>query len=685
MVNRPDSSSSSGLRTANRQPTSAEVESELVAYIHGERTTIPYDVIRQFIMADPVVRDAHAELLLLAEMLGHLPTAETMSSREFVRQVASQLPRLKAEGKTTRRMEEMVLRMQLTVEDRVVMMGEYWRYRMRQRPVASVALVAAVLALMLTAAWLPGQFFAQPAPSFSGSGVAQNSPAHPADTGEGSALNANLPGTNPMPTAGGVNGTQVRHDPVDPAIPGVPIPNSEPGENPVTRYERDVVDGQRPPELHTPSDPAAPPIDHNRLGGIGQAIGLRIPTVAAVADWFSPRKDSDEMRRVSPSERRMIDEALAWLAANQNADGSWGDEKSTLPGGDQMTPTGDRPLPSVLAVQTTARALLAFLAENYASRASDNAALRPTRSPNIAGSAFEAQVRRYREVVKRGLRFLTDAMDPDTGRFGAAGDNSMIAHAEAVQALAEDHIIGMNWRLVVHLRRAVDYLLSNRNTHDGGWGHRPGAPSTLLPTVSTVQALLIYSATNGATIDRTAPTFARAADFVQSCCKIDPDAGMGMADETPTWSHSVSVPRSTAAAVAVGHLLWNCGMTEPHPGFWNSALNYLGDESRLPQWIVGRNFTASSGETKCDFDYWLYFSQALSGWSRSAPSAVIQRVNHWRNQMVEVLNENAVRNDREKLTSWPAAGWAINKSNSWSTATALLALQNHYRYAWLTR
>ncbi|MGE0434565.1 MAG: prenyltransferase/squalene oxidase repeat-containing protein [Planctomycetota bacterium] len=667
-------------------PTAHEVEQELVAYIHGERTSIPYDVIDQFIMADPVVRDAHAELLTLAAMLGHLPTAGT-PSRDFVREVAKHLPRLRAEGKSTKRIENMVLRVQWTFEDRVVMYSEYWKDRVRRRPMESGALVAALIGLVLTAAWLPGQIFKPEKPLVPVSNTAASD--DPANEFGGPLRDTAPYPLNPLPPEPGRPGPgQWGEQVIQP--PGPTSPDFE--RDPSRDY--DAVHAPRPPVVD-----GNPPVDGvNGVGGVSGVNGgpghfspaptiprgIVLPTEARVLDWFVSRNYSDEIRRVKSDERRLINEALAWLAANQNANGSWGPLAMTN-NNDQMVP-GAPKLPSPVMVQTTTRALLAFLADNYASREPANAALLPAHSPDLpTGAFFDQLVKRYRGVVKDGLQFLADSMDEDSGRIGASGENSMIAHAEAVQALAEDYIISHNWRYAVQLRRAVDYLLQNRNPHDGGWGHRPGAPSTLMPTVAVVQALLIYSATTGAIIDRSSGVFRHAGDFVQRCTRVDDEQGVGMADETPDWSVSVSVPRSTAAAVAVGHLLWNCGLTEPHAGFWNKSLGYLGQDRNLPRWVVGDNFAPTSGEVKCDFDYWLYFSQALSGWSRSVDPQVLTRVNAWRAAMVKVLADNAVRDSTEKRVSWPAAGWAASRGPAWATATAVLAIQNHYRYSWLKR
>lgn len=656
--------------------SAAEVEAELVAYLHNEKTEIPQSVIEHFIATDPHIAEVYRELEQIADLLGHLPKVEP--SREFVRRVMKSLPKLIAEGRATRRIEELLLRTKWTAEDRFVFFMEYWKHRFHHHPISSAALAATLLVMIGVLAWLPAtvvqpERYAPPV----GTQDPDRRPAVPyfpslVDGSGNTWRDGSMPAVAPIPPKLVVYPRDDRMLPVD-LTTVAPTTTDEP----MPGRSRPVAEWIHGPRERDPAPPA----------------GFLYRPQSLALGWMNRREQGDDVRGVTPAERRMIDAALAWLADNQNPDGSWGkpagsnagttNDPSRVVSPDDATSNaannGEAPLASPAHVQVTARVLLAFLADNYSSRPSNHSALQPRRSAasNMSRPLFEKQVERYREAVKRGFAFLQANTDPRSGRIGALGPDCVVAHAEAMTALAEDFLIGNNYRFRPTLDRAFDFLMNARNYEDGGWGIAPAQPSRLTPTYQAIQALLVYAKTPAARIDLNSPVFRHAALFMNACTSADD----GMADETPKWEPgNPNLARSTTVAVALGHALWNTAQVEPATDFWHHALAFIGTDRYRPQWHVDPTSAAST----VDFDYWMFGSQALAGWPTSTDIATRRVIENWRSEMIDMLRANQ-STDGPTAGSWPNVGLAADLGPAWATATASLALQNRYRYAWLRR
>ena len=180
---------------------------------------------------------------------------------------------------------------------------------------------------------------------------------------------------------------------------------------------------------------------------------------------------------VTPAQKQAVDSGLAWLAAHQNANGSWTADIGFKLNNDYKT-TEDGAHAGV-----TALACMAFLAGGHL----------PGRGE-------------YGQVVERGLDFVLSAVDNDG--FINHQHTRMYSHAFATLFLAE--VYGMTHRQDVRtkLQKAVDFIVTTQN-EEGGWRYVPFAPESDMSIV-VCQVLALRAARNigirvpKSTIDRAA-------------------------------------------------------------------------------------------------------------------------------------------------------------------------------------
>ncbi len=180
---------------------------------------------------------------------------------------------------------------------------------------------------------------------------------------------------------------------------------------------------------------------------------------------------------VTPEQEAAVKAGLAWLAANQEANGSWNCKigYKVNEGYNYERETGH--------VGVTSLACIAFLAGGHL----------PGRGE-------------YGEVVEKGLEFVLSSVKDDgyISRFGSR----MYSHAFATLFLAE--IYGMTHRddVRLNLQKAVDFIVKSQNAQ-GGWRYEPYAPESDMSIV-VCQVLALRAARNigirvpKSTVDRAA-------------------------------------------------------------------------------------------------------------------------------------------------------------------------------------
>jgi squalene cyclase len=213
---------------------------------------------------------------------------------------------------------------------------------------------------------------------------------------------------------------------------------------------------------------------------------IRTPTLVLALVCLVPRQEEPRTERdafdstpieVTREHEQAVERGLEWLAAHQNADGSWtakigfklnSDYRETAEGGH---------------VGVTALAGTAFLAGGYA----------PERG-------------KYSDALARALDYVLSGVQEDG--YVTLNGSRMYSHAFATLFLAE--VCGMTHRTDVRtkLQKAVDFIVETQN-QEGGWRYVPFSPESDMSIV-VCQAMALRAARNigirvpKATIDRAA-------------------------------------------------------------------------------------------------------------------------------------------------------------------------------------
>ncbi len=227
------------------------------------------------------------------------------------------------------------------------------------------------------------------------------------------------------------------------AGPSAELPSPAPTPEPATLLEQVAVTAEtRPARASQPTFTQTP-----RRPGDG----------AAVPEVYRGRLDQERLQLAlanGGNERTeaAIENALAWLAAHQSADGRWnaaaygaGQEQKVL-GHDRQGAGADAD------TGITGLALLSFLGAGHT---------------HFAGP--------YRQQVQRGLEFLLAQQTADGCLAGEAQVfSAMYCHGIAFLALSESYAMTGDQRLRRYVELAQHYTLQTQIPHDGGWRYQRG-------------------------------------------------------------------------------------------------------------------------------------------------------------------------------------------------------------------
>ncbi len=195
----------------------------------------------------------------------------------------------------------------------------------------------------------------------------------------------------------------------------------------------------------------------------GNLAGASSPNVAALADG-GDRRGTARGLKITPEQERATERGLAWLAREQNEDGSW-----TAAVGFKLNNSYRSTSGSAAHVGVTSLAGIAFLAGGHL----------PGRGE-------------YGGALDRAVDFVLGCVQED-GYITFAGTR-MYSHAFATLFLAE--IYGMTHREDVRLRlqKAVDFIVKCQN-EEGGWRYVPLARESDMSIV-VCQVLALRAARN---------------------------------------------------------------------------------------------------------------------------------------------------------------------------------------------
>ncbi len=158
-----------------------------------------------------------------------------------------------------------------------------------------------------------------------------------------------------------------------------------------------------------------------------------------------------ELQGGSADTEAAVKRALAWLAANQSADGRW--DASQLESGRENNTLGQNRRGSGTEADSgvTGLALLAFLGAG---------------NTHLRGD--------HQVTVARGLEFLLRSQGIDGNLAGKADVFAhMYCHGMAALALSEAYAMSGDQRLLAGVRSAVAYTLARQNRTTGGWRYHP--------------------------------------------------------------------------------------------------------------------------------------------------------------------------------------------------------------------
>ncbi len=167
--------------------------------------------------------------------------------------------------------------------------------------------------------------------------------------------------------------------------------------------------------------------------------------LAAVFAVPAPSARAEEKVKVDADTQKSIDQALAWLAENQERDGGWGRNAAV-----------------------TSFALLAFMSNGH-----------------VPGQG------KYSPEVTKGIRNLLAGAREDGYLVGPNGGN-MYAHGMAALALTQAWGMTGDDDIKKVLKRSIDLIVKTQN-HEGGWRYEP-SPTGADISVTIMQVMALRGA-----------------------------------------------------------------------------------------------------------------------------------------------------------------------------------------------
>ncbi len=419
--------------------------------------------------------------------------------------------------------------------------------------------------------------------------------------------------------------------PMDPvAAEQPPTPENQLRQAPENVAQNDLRNEQSAPPLDSPralEDPLNPARQHIPVSQAA-TTPRRVADGETVAPQLQLRLRADRFEQAkrygaTPDSERAVRTALAWLVANQNADGRWvaaahGAGRETRALGQDRQGAGQKADTGI-----TGLALLAFLASGQT---------------HLEGE--------HREAIQRGLEFLLASQTDDGNLAGEAELFArMYCHGICSLALSEAYALTGDRRLHEPVRRAVHYTLAAQHI-GGGWRYQPHDAGDLSQFGWQLMSLKSAEMAGFRIPDETRVRMIR---FVRS---VTAGRYKGLASYRP--GEQVTRPM-TAEALACRYFL----DAENSPETIEEAAAFISQE--LPR-----------GD-RVNLYYWYYgtlglFQKHDADWVR------------WNNALQSELLPRQ-RSDGQYLGSWdPDQVWGGYGGRVYSTSLACLCLEAYYRY-----
>jgi len=361
------------------------------------------------------------------------------------------------------------------------------------------------------------------------------------------------------------------------------------------------------------------------------SIGGRLTTESkqALLDFYGGTAESEAA----------VMRGLKWLAAHQQADGSWPLDKysENIPNCDCKIEF-EKEVDKDSETGGTAFGVLAFLGAGV----THNRA--PKSPPELAG---------YQDVVRKGLVYLSrNQQRTNDNNDGYLGGN-MYAHALGTIAFCEAYGLSGDENAKVNAQLALKYLLNAQHEQGGGWRYGPGQAGDM--SVTGWVFLAIRSAQlAGIRVLRLPLT--RAGRFVDSCAVGPPEAKMSRYAYTPGEPERLSL---TAAGL----------LTRQYLGWGRNEPDLLAGCEYLMQ-----HLPPESGGSLGQIYSFYYATQVLH--HMEGPNFDL-----WNHRMREHLIRTQEKTGH-MAGSWSPEGvdWGSRAGRIYSTAMAIFTLQVYYRH-----
>jgi len=351
-----------------------------------------------------------------------------------------------------------------------------------------------------------------------------------------------------------------------------------------------------------------------------------------------------------------IEQSLAWLARHQDEDGRW-----DCDGFMKHDPSPDATNPGAGSatqdVGATGLALLAFLG---------------------AGNTMRSGP--YQDQVKRGIRWLMQEQDRESGIVGTAQSHDYIyGHAIAAWALCEAYGLTTNRnnptaqerQLKAKAQQALNYLESHRNTH-GVWRYQPRDGDN--DTSVTTWCVMAYRAGKDFGLEVNDNALKIALEYYDQVT----DPATGRHGYTKAGERSSRMPGMHASKFPIkkNEALTGAGLFARFMlGQRPSEVPVMTKSAALlntcpPAW------TPAAGNI--DLYAWYWASLALYQYGGEAWQA-------WSPKLAKALQEGQ-QTEGPNAGSWdPISVWSEISGRVGSTAMATLSLETHFRYSRLIR
>ena len=338
-------------------------------------------------------------------------------------------------------------------------------------------------------------------------------------------------------------------------------------------------------------------------------------------------------------------DALEWLAKHQSPDGSWDVDGFMGECGKIGSNTCEGPGEAPHDVGITGLALLAFLGDGNTTREGE-----------------------YKDVVNRGINWIKDQQNPDTGLLGEKLGHAFIYnHAIATLAVTEAYYFSKSPLIKRTAQDAINYITTARNPYSA-WRYDVPPVGDNDTSVTGWMVFALKSAEDAG-------------------LKIDPEAYVG----SLSWFDEVTDPSTGRCGyIEIGQRSSRIErVNDSYPDDKTEAMTavallcrfFLGQDPKevdvmerhaelmlqmLPEWDP-------DGLT-CDMYYWYYGSYAMyqmgdkywTTWQKAMEPAVV----------------GSQRKEGDEKGSWdPIGPWGFSGGRVYSTATMALCLEVYFRYA----